>query len=157
LLRDDPSYGDKAKRFSMLVKDAGEFLAGLGLTGKLGRLETTVTYQDPCHLAHGQRVRDQPRKLLRAIPGLELKEMTGADHCCGSAGIYNITHPDMSRHLLQEKMQAIAATKAGAVVAPNPGCMLQLRYGAREFGPNLTVYHLMDLLDRSYSQADAAE
>jgi Fe-S oxidoreductase len=63
----------------------------------------------------------------------------------------------MSRHLLQEKMQAIAATKAGAVVAPNPGCMLQLRYGAREFGPNLTVYHLMDLLDRSYSQADAAE
>jgi len=157
LLRDDPSYGDKAKRFSMLVKDAGEFLAGLGLTGKLGRLETTVTYQDPCHLAHGQRVRDQPRKLLRAIPGLELKEMTGADHCCGSAGIYNITHPDMSRHLLQEKMQAVAATKAGAVVAPNPGCMLQLRYGAREFGPNLTVYHLMDLLDRSYSQADAAE
>jgi glycolate oxidase iron-sulfur subunit len=157
LLRDDPSYSDKAKRFSILVKDAGEFLAGLGLTGKLGRLEMTVTYQDPCHLAHGQRIRNQPRKLLQAIPGLELKEMEGADRCCGSAGIYNITHPDMSRHLLQEKMQAVAATKAGAVVAPNPGCMLQLRYGAREFGPALTVYHLMDLLDRSYNQAAKAE
>jgi glycolate oxidase iron-sulfur subunit len=157
LLRDDPTYGDKAKRFSMLVKDAGEFLAGLGLTGKLGRLEMTVTYQDPCHLVHGQRVRDQPRQLLRAIPGLELKEMAGADRCCGSAGIYNITHPGMSRHLLQEKMQAIAATEAAAVIAPNPGCMLQFRYGAREFGANFTVYHLMDLLDLSYNRADTAE
>jgi glycolate oxidase iron-sulfur subunit len=157
LLRDDPGYGDKAKRFSMLVKDAGEFLAGLGLRGKLGRLEMTVTYQDPCHLLHGQRVGDQPRQLLRAIPGLELKEMASADRCCGSAGIYNITHPGMSRHLLQEKMQAIASTNATAVIAPNPGCMLQFRYGAREFAANFTVYHLMDLLDLSYSRADAAE
>ena len=156
LLRDDPTYSDKVKRFSMLVKDAGEFLAGLGLTGKLGRLEMTVTYQDPCHLAHGQRVRAQPRELLRAIPGLQLNEMEGADRCCGSAGIYNITHPGMSRHLLKEKLQAVAATKAEAVIAPNPGCMLQLRYGAREFGANFAVYHLMDLLDLSYRQAEAA-
>jgi glycolate oxidase iron-sulfur subunit len=82
--------------------------------------------------------------------------MDGADRCCGSAGIYNITHPDMSRDLLKQKMQAVAATQAEAVVAPNPGCMLQLRYGARAFGPDLTVFHLMDLLDRSYSQAEAA-
>jgi glycolate oxidase iron-sulfur subunit len=154
LLRDDPVYAEKAKRFSALVKDAGEFLAALGLVGKLGPLEMTVTYQDPCHLAHGQRVRSQPRELLRSIPALKLVEMEGADRCCGSAGIYNMTHSAMSRRLLEEKMQAVAATKAEAVVAPNPGCMLQLSYGARVFGPDRPVYHLMDLLDRSYSQAE---
>jgi Fe-S oxidoreductase len=156
LLRGDPVYCDKAKRFSMLVKDAGEFLAGLGLIGELGRLDMTVTYQDPCHLAHGQRVRAQPRKLLQAIPGLRLNEMEGADRCCGSAGIYNITHPNMSRHLHEEKMQAVAATRAEAVIAPNPGCMLQLRYGARKSGASLAVYHLMDLLDLAYRRGDTA-
>jgi glycolate oxidase iron-sulfur subunit len=157
LLRDDPVYAEKAKRLGALVKDASEFLAGLGLVGKLGRLEMTVTYQDPCHLAHGQRVRAQPRKLLQAIPGLRLVEMAGADHCCGSAGIYNITHPGMSRSILNEKMQSVIATHAGAVVAPNPGCMLQLRYGARLHGMKLQVFHLIDLLDRSYCQADTSE
>jgi glycolate oxidase iron-sulfur subunit len=156
LLRNDPAYADKAERFRSLVKDAAEFLAEIGVTGELGRLEMTVTYQDPCHLAHGQQVRSQPRKLLRSIPGLRLKEMEGADRCCGSAGIYNITHPDMSRHLLREKMQAVTATQAEAVIAPNPGCMLQLKYGAREVGANLAVYHLMDLLDLSYRRAEAA-
>ena len=154
LLRDDPSYAEKAATFSSLVRDAGEFLADLGLTAPLGRLEMTVTYQDPCHLAHGQRVRSQPRKLLQAIPGLKLKEMDGSDRCCGSAGIYNITHPAMSQHLLKEKMPSIAATGAAAVVAPNPGCMLQLRYGSDRYGPALKVYHLMDLLDRAYDACD---
>jgi glycolate oxidase iron-sulfur subunit len=157
LLRNDPAYAEKAERFSRLVKDAGEFLSELGLRGELGPIEMTVTYQDPCHLAHGQRVRTQPRKLLHAIPGLELKEMEGADRCCGSAGIYNITHPSMSRHLLSEKMEAVAATTAEAVVAPNPGCMLQFMSGARELGINLKVYHLMDLLDLSYGRAKTAE
>ncbi len=157
LLRNDAAYAEKAERFSALVKDAGEFLADLGLKGKLGRLEITVTYQDPCHLAHGQRVRNQPRALLRAIPGLELREMEGADRCCGSAGIYNITHPEMSRQLLEEKIRAVAATGASAVVAPNPGCMLQLNYGARAFGPEVAVYHLMDLLERAYSEADTLD
>jgi glycolate oxidase iron-sulfur subunit len=83
-----------------------------------------------------------------------LIEMADSERCCGSAGIYNITHPAMSQQLLQEKMQAIGATKAGAIVAPNPGCMLQLRYGARHYGPDLPVYHLMDLLDRAYGGAD---
>ncbi len=154
LLRDDPAYTEKAKRFSALVKDAGEFLAGIGLIGKLAPLNVTLTYQDPCHLAHGQRVRNQPRILLQAIPGLKLVEMDGSDRCCGSAGIYNITHPDMSQHLLKEKMQSIGATKAEAVVAPNPGCMLQLRYGAQQYGPAIKVHHLMDLLDRAYCEAE---
>jgi glycolate oxidase iron-sulfur subunit len=154
LLRDDLEYRDKAARFSARVKDAGEFLADLGLVGKLGAVEITVTYQDPCHLAHGQRVRSQPRQLLQAIPGLKLIELDGADRCCGSAGIYNLTHSAMSQHLLDEKMQAIDATRAGAVVAPNPGCMLQLRAGARRTGAELEVYHLMDLLERAYRAAE---
>jgi glycolate oxidase iron-sulfur subunit len=156
LLRDDPTYAQKADRFGSLVKDAGEFLAGLGLVGKLGAIKMTVTYQDPCHLAHGQRIRSQPRKLLQSIPGLTLIEMEGSDRCCGSAGIYNITHPEMSRQLLKEKMQTIALTDAEAVVAPNPGCMLQLRYGVQQYGPSAEVYHLMDLLERSYSAAEVS-
>jgi glycolate oxidase iron-sulfur subunit len=155
-LRDDSAYADKARRFSLLVKDAGEFLAAIGIAGKLGALNLTVTYQDPCHLAHGQRVRSQPRALLQAIPGLRLIEMQGSDRCCGSAGIYNTTHPTMSRALLTEKMQAIAATKAEAVVAPNPGCMLQLRYGAQHYGPDLAVHHLIDLLDEAYAKAEGS-
>lgn len=152
LLRDDPDYRDKAQRFSALVKDAGEFLADLGLVGELQPVEMTVTYQDPCHLAHGQRIRSQPRQLLKAIPGLKLVEMEGADRCCGSAGIYNLTHPEMSQHLLKEKMQAVVATGSEAIVAPNPGCMLQFRAGAGRHKPNLKVYHLMDLIDRAHGE-----
>jgi glycolate oxidase iron-sulfur subunit len=156
LLRDDPAYAEKAERFGSLVKDAGEFLAGLGLVGILGPIKMTVTYQDPCHLAHGQRIRSQPRTLLQSIPGLTLVEMEGSDRCCGSAGIYNITHPEMSRQLLKEKMQSIAPTHAKAIVAPNPGCMLQLRYGVQQYGPSVEVYHLMDLLEQSYSAAEVS-
>jgi Fe-S oxidoreductase len=155
LLRDDPEYRNKAVRFAALVKDAGEFLAGLGLVGNLGRIEMTVTYQDPCHLAHGQRIRVQPRRLLQAIPGLRLVEMEDADRCCGSAGIYNLTHSAMAQHLLRTKMQTVAATGAAAVVAPNPGCMMQLRAGAARYGPAVEVYHLIDLLERAYRQAGA--
>ncbi len=156
LLEDDPLYADKARSFSSLVKDAGEFLAQIGLVGKLGELRMTVTYQDPCHLAHGQGVRNQPRQLLQAISGLKLVEMNGSDRCCGSAGIYNITHAEMSQQLLKERMPAIADTGAEAVVAPNPGCMLQLRYGAQKYGPNVKVYHLMDLLDRAYTSGESS-
>jgi glycolate oxidase iron-sulfur subunit len=154
LLRDEPLYAEKAKRFASLVKDASEFLGNVGLAGTLAPLTLTVTYQDPCHLAHGQRVRRQPRALLQAIPGIKFVEMEGSDRCCGSAGIYNITHSEISQELLKEKMQLVAATQADAVVAPNPGCMLQLRYGAQQYGPKVKVFHLMDLLDRAYSEAE---
>ena len=157
LLRDEPAYAAKARRFSSLVKDVSEFLADLGLVGPRASLEMTVTYQDPCHLAHGQRVRSQPRKLLQAIPNIKLVEAEGADRCCGSAGIYNLTHSEMSQQLLKEKMHAIAQTEAQAVVAPNPGCMLQLRYGAQRYGPSVQVYHLMDLLDRAYADGSRPE
>jgi len=152
LLREDHQYTEKAKRFTALVRDAGEFIAGLGLVGDLKPINLTVTYQDPCHLAHGQKIRRQPRELLQAIPGLKLVELDGSDRCCGSAGIYNLTHAGMSQQLLKEKMQAVGAAHADAIVAPNPGCMLQLRYGAQQYGPNLPVYHLLDLLDRAYGE-----
>ncbi len=153
LLHDDPAYAEKAERFGRLVRDAGEFLFDLGLVPPAAAVEMTVTYQDPCHLAHGQKVRSQPRALLQAIPGIRLIEMNTPDRCCGSAGIYNITHAAMSQALLQEKMGSILASGAAAVVAPNPGCMLQLRFGARRYGPPVEVFHLMDLLDRAYGGA----
>ena len=154
LLRDDPAYGAKAQRFAQLAKDASEFLVGIGLLNPLHRIEMTVTYQDPCHLAHGQKVRAQPRALLAAIPVLRLVEMEGSDRCCGSAGIYNLTQPEMSQELLKEKMASIAATSAQAAVAPNPGCMLQIQYGARRYGPAMSVFHLMELLERAYGAGE---
>ena len=152
LLKDDPAYAEPAAQFARLVRDAGEFLGGelpanLGRRGVPNTAPVAVTYQDPCHLAHGQRVRAEPRALLRSVPSLMLTEMSGADRCCGSAGIYNILQPEMAETLLEEKMNAIRATGASVVVAPNPGCMLQLRYGARRFGVDVRVVHLMDLLD----------
>jgi glycolate oxidase iron-sulfur subunit len=91
---------------------------------------------------------------LQAIPGLKLIEMEASDRCCGSAGIYNLTHAGMSQQLLQEKMQHVGHTNADAMVAPNPGCMLQLRHGAKTYGPDLPVYHLFDLLERAYAEAE---
>jgi glycolate oxidase iron-sulfur subunit len=100
---------------------------------------------------HGQGIRNQPRQLLRQIPGLELVEMQDSDVCCGSAGIYNLTHPDLSVQVLEQKMDNLLATGATAVVAPNPGCTMQLAYGARRRGAHLEFFHVVDLLDRSYA------
>jgi len=147
LLKDDPAFRERAERFSATVRDASEFLWAHGLHTPHHAVAMSITYQDPCHLAHGQRVRGEPRALLHAIPGVALKEMTGSDRCCGSAGIYNVLQPEMSETLLREKMETIRATGAEVVVAPNPGCMMQLRYGARRFGVPVRVMHLMDMLD----------
>lgn len=149
LLSGDQDYRERAERFSLLVRDTGEFLAALGLRNSPNATDQVATYQDPCHLAHGQGVRAQPRALLAAIPGLTLREMAASDRCCGSAGIYNFLQPETSEALLAEKMEAIRATGASVVVAPNPGCMMQLRYGARRFGVPVRVAHLLDLLDEA--------
>jgi Fe-S oxidoreductase len=154
LLGDDPVYVEKAQRFVPLVRDASEFLAGLGLVPPAGRVDTTVTYQDPCHLAHGQKVRAQPRALLASIQGLRLTEMDASDRCCGSAGIYNLLQPEMSQELLREKMASVRETGVETVVAPNPGCILQLRQGVRRYGPQVSIMHLMDLLDQAYTSGE---
>ena len=109
-----------------------------------------MTYQDACHLAHAQGVRAQPRALLQAIPGVELVEMADSDTCCGSAGIYNITTPDLSMELLERRMDRLAATGASILAVSNPGCQIQLAYGVRQRGYRVEVAHPMDLLDRAY-------
>ncbi len=150
LLADDPAYAARAEAFARSVKDVSEFLASIELVPPARPVPLRVTYQDACHLVHGQGIRNQPRQLLRKIPGLELVEMRDSDVCCGSAGIYNLTHPDLSVKLLEQKMDHLLATGATAVVAPNPGCTMQLAYGARRRGVQLEFFHVVDLLDRSY-------
>jgi glycolate dehydrogenase iron-sulfur subunit len=150
LLRDDPAYADRAEAFARKVKDVSEFLASIDLVAPTRRVPMRVTYQDACHLVHGQGIRNQPRQLLRQVPGLELVEMKESDVCCGSAGIYNLTHPDISVQLLEQKMDNLLATGATGVVAPNPGCTMQLAYGAQRRGVDLQFFHVVDLLDRAY-------
>jgi glycolate oxidase iron-sulfur subunit len=150
LLSDDPAYATRAAEFNARVKDVSEFLASIDLVPPTHEVPMRVTYQDACHLAHGQGIRAQPRALLRMIPGLELVEMKDSDVCCGSAGIYNLTHYDVSMQVLDEKMEHLLATGAEAVVAPNPGCTMQLAYGARRRGVELKLLHVVDLLDRAY-------
>src|SRR5262245_52955570 len=150
LLADDPAYAARADAFARSVKDVSEFLASIDLVKPARPVPMRVTYQDACHLVHGQGIRNQPRQLLRQIPGLELVEMQDSDVCCGSAGIYNLTHYDVSMRVLDEKMDNLVATGASAVVAPNPGCSMQLAYGARRRGVELRQFHVVDLLDRAY-------
>jgi len=150
LLEEDPDYAHKARRFSQKMVDVTEFLASLELNPQMGQVHATVTYQDSCHLAHGQRVRTAPRKLLAAIPGLTFREMPGADLCCGSAGIYNIVQNGMSMQILAEKMAAAKSTGATIIATANPGCMLQLQAGSRMHGTRQRVMHVVELLDLAY-------
>lgn len=150
LLGSDPGYAEKARLFSDKMRDITEFLADKGIRQPTRAINARVTYQDPCHLAHGQNVRAQPRALLGQIRGLQLVEMRDSDRCCGSAGIYNITHPDISMQVLDEKMTNVRATQPEIIVTANAGCLLQLQLGARRAGLNAEVLHVVDLLDRAY-------
>jgi glycolate oxidase iron-sulfur subunit len=143
-------HDERAIRFSHLVKDVTEFLASIELAPATKALPLTVTYQDSCHLAHGQKVRLAPRKLLQAIPGLKLVEMPGSDICCGSAGIYNVLHTDMSMALLDKKMATVQSTGATVIATANPGCLLQLQAGVRRQGSRHRVVHVVELLDEAY-------
>jgi glycolate dehydrogenase iron-sulfur subunit len=152
LLKDDEEYCEKAERFSSLMRDVTEFLASIEMNGRLGSLPYTVTYQDSCHLLHGQKIKAAPRKLLRAIPGLTYREMPNADVCCGSAGIYNIVQNEMSMRILERKMDAVEITKADVVATANPGCLLQLRAGVAQRGEARRVVHVVELLDEAYQR-----
>ncbi len=148
LLAADPQWRERAAAFSAKVRDVTEYLASLG-GARLGTLPMRVTYQEPCHLAHAQRIRSEPRALLGRVAGLELLEMAESDVCCGSAGSYNLTQPRLADALLERKLDAIAATGAEAVVSANPGCMLQVQSGLRERGSRVPVLHLVEILDRA--------
>jgi glycolate oxidase iron-sulfur subunit len=150
LLERDPDYAEKARRFSGLVKDVNEFLASIELNRDMGAVPVTVTYQDSCHLAHGQKVRVPPRTLLAAVPGVEFREMPLADLCCGSAGIYNVVENEMAMAVLEKKMQWVNSTGAQVIATANPGCMLQLQAGVRLHGSGQRVVHVVELLDEAY-------
>jgi glycolate oxidase iron-sulfur subunit len=152
LLDDDPEYSAKAKQFSGLMRDITEFLASIELNRNMRPVNATVTYQDSCHLAHGQKIRSAPRQLLAAIPGIRFQEMRGADICCGSAGIYNVVQNQMSMQILAHKMENVNASGADIIATANPGCMLQLQAGVRLHGKKQRVLHVVELLDLAYKR-----
>ena len=151
LLTDDPLWAERAAAFSARVRDISEFLDEIGLGPDLGPLPAVVTFQEPCHLAHAQRITAAPRRLLAQIPGLELREMAESSLCCGSAGIYNITQPEMANRLQARKVARIAEVAPQVVVTANPGCALQLENGLRKAGHEIAVRHIVELLDASYT------
>ena len=138
-----------AVAFRGKVQDVTEFLAGQGLSSKLKPLNVRVTYQDSCHLLHGQKVREAPRQLLRAIPGVEFVELPYSDICCGSAGIYNVTQTGPSMELLADKMKHAQGTRAQVIATANPGCLLQMRAGAEIHRTGQQVLHVVELLDKA--------
>ena len=166
LLEGSPD-GEAADRFSTRVRDVAEVLAHYDLpkpTVTLGapdasgapagaRRPLRVTYHDACHLAHAQRVREAPRRLIRALPGVELVPLPNADWCCGSAGVYNLTHPDMADAQLTGKLDAVERVAPDVVVASNPGCLLHMQRGARARGLTPRFVHLVELLAEAYPAA----
>jgi len=138
------------EQFAGKVKDIHEFLDQLGLVPPEGKIPMVATYHDACHLAHAQKIREAPRKLLAKIPGLTLKELPESELCCGAAGTYNLTEPEMSQRLSERKMQNILGTGARLVLTANAGCLLQIQREARQQGRKLTIMHPIDLLDMSY-------
>jgi len=142
---------DEAAEFASKTRDVTEFLASIAdLAPPRGEVRTSVTLQESCHLVHAQRIKAAPRDLLNAIPGVELRDMAHPDLCCGSAGLYMLTQPDMSSRILDDKMRDIVATGADTIVTANPGCMMQLEQGVRRVGSSARVRHVVELLDDSY-------
>ena len=151
LLRDDPTYAERAAVFSAKVRDVSELLAELGPVAPRHPIEAKVAYHDACHLAHGQGVRAQPRAMLRTLPGLQLTDIPEAEICCGSAGIYNLVMPDAGAELGRRKTANIAAVAPDGVATSNPGCLLQIR---RHLPDDLPLFHPVELLDASIRGVD---
>lgn len=157
LLADDPGWQARAAAFSTKVRDVAELLDELGPITVRHPLPMTVAYQDACHLSHAQRVRAQPRRLLRQVPGLELRELADADLCCGSAGIYNVVHPQPGRELGVRKAKAVSDSGAELLVTANPGCWMQVASALAQSGRRLPVAHTVEVLDASIRGASADE
>ena len=152
VLASDSEYARQAERFSEKAQDISVFLDKIGLPPFTRSVPLKVAYHDACHLAHGQGVRAEPRRLLAQIPGLELVELRESEVCCGSAGLYNILQPEMAERLLERKMQAIADTGAQVVATGNPGCLMQIAKGLRDRGSAVEVVHPIELLARAYGE-----
>jgi glycolate oxidase iron-sulfur subunit len=152
LLGDDPDFGPRATELAKRVRDISELLGREGLrTG--APLPLTVTYDAPCHLLHAQRISKEPEFLLRSIPGLRLLPLANQEECCGGAGVYGITHPELGGRIGEDKVRAVLETGAAAVATGNPGCMIQIGAGLRALGSDVDVVHPIELLDESYRLA----
>ena len=150
ILKNDVDYCKRAEVFSNKVKDISEFLFEIGVNDDFGEINMKVAYHDSCHLAHAQGITEEPRALLRKIPGLKLIKIPESDVCCGSAGIYNIKRPEMAKRLLKRKMDNINSTNPEAVACGNTGCIIQLMKGVDS---NLKVFHTVELIDMAYKNS----
>ena len=144
-----PAILERAREFVAKVRDITEYLAEVGLVEPKRKLQARVTYQDSCHLAHGQGIRKAPRELLRFI-GAELVESARPDTCCGSAGVYNVTQNEISMKILDEKMEFVASVEPDIIATANVGCLLQYRAGIQRKGMKARAAHVVELLDQAY-------
>ncbi|PLR76065.1 glycolate oxidase [Bacillus sp. V3-13] len=151
LFREDPEWHEKAKEFSAKVEDIAKYHHDAGYEKPKAAINTRITYHDACHLAHGQGVRTEPRNILLDIPGVEMVHMPNADRCCGSAGIYNITNPEMAGAVLDSKMENVP-DDVEMISMGNPGCMLQMAIGVQKYGRNQKIVHTVQLLDWAYQK-----
>jgi glycolate oxidase iron-sulfur subunit len=160
LLKDEAEWSERAKAFVAKIKDISEVLVELDFQQKRLKVPPQiVTYQDSCHLRNVMKTSAAPRKLLRAIEGVEFREMKDADRCCGSAGIYNIVEPEMSMQILDYKMEMAKQTKAATIVTANPGCLLQVKLGIERAGlaDRVRAVHLVDFLLEAAKGIQASE
>jgi glycolate oxidase iron-sulfur subunit len=153
LMADDPEWAEKAKEFGGKVRDISEFLADIGLNTEMGELKKKVTFHDPCHLSHHQKIKDQPRNILKSIPGVEYVEMGEADMCCGAAGSYAFKNYDLSRQVLERKMGNVAKTGADTLISSCPACIMQLSCGVGQQKLPVSVLEIVELLDEAYRNA----
>jgi glycolate oxidase iron-sulfur subunit len=153
LFAGDPAWAVRAQAFSEKVRDISEFLADIEPRARRNPIDATVAYHDACHLAHAQRVRQEPRDLLCGIPGLKLVEIPDGDQCCGSAGTYNLLEPASAREIGLRKVANVLATGAGIVASGNPGCSLQMQALLREQGSGVRLVHPIELVDAAIAGA----
>jgi glycolate oxidase iron-sulfur subunit len=154
ILHDDEQYSERARQFSKRVKDISEFLTEANLPENLKNTVQSITYHDACHLAHTQKITEAPRKMIKAIPGINYQELEEASWCCGSAGTYNIVHYKESMIILERKMENIRKTNSKIVLTGNPGCLAQLRYGAKRFGVDVEVMHPVSFVRGALNKLD---
>lgn len=153
LLADEPEYAERARKFTRRVRDITEYLAELATAGELATgapVNRRITYDAPCHLYHAQRIKDAPLRVLASIPGLEVVPLRGMERCCGSGGIYSLTHAEIANDITAAKIDALRETGAAQLITANPGCQMQIQSGARMAGMDVTVSHIIELLDESY-------
>lgn len=148
LFKEDVELAEKAKIFSSKIKDLTEFLAKIDLPDFNCNLSNTITYHDACHLVHTQKIYDQPREIIQKIAGVKYSPLEDSTKCCGSAGIYNLIHPELSKQLLEMKIDNIEGAGADVVLTGNPGCMLQLMHGIKKLDKNIIVEHPATFLNK---------